>query len=151
MQVAGHALRLSVKAVVDGVCEFDLVLALLLLLPCLLSVTLLLRNPFVLFLQGFELGGFFIARLILKHASHSSDNSGLLGVRSLLLNFSLNTVVVLLGLLLNPGFLLCSLEGKALVVEQVLALKLAATRCKSGHILLGAVESLSCSFHIFFK
>ena len=136
---------------VDSVCEFDLVLALLFLFPCLLSVALLLRDAFVLLLQGFELGGFLIARLILKHASHSSDNSSLLGVRSLLLNFCLNTDIVLLGLLFNPGFLLCSLEGKALVVEEILALKLAAAGRESGHILLGAVESLSCSFHIFFK
>ena len=95
--------------------------------------------------------GFFITRLILEHAPHSSDDSGLFGVSSLLLDFSLNTVVVLLGLLLDPGLLLCGLEGNALVVEEVLTFKLAAAGGKSGHILLGAVESLSCSFHILFK
>ncbi len=117
MQVASHALRLGVEVVVDGVCEFDLILALLFLFPCLFSVTLLLRDAFVLLLQGFELCGFLIARLILKHTPHSSDDSGLFSVSSLLVDLSLNTVVVLLSLLLDPRFLLRSLEGKTLVVK----------------------------------
>ena len=112
---------------INGISELDLVLSLLLHLPCLLSVALLLCDPLVFFLKGLELGCFFITVFILKHASHSSDNSGLFSVSSLLVDLSLDTIVVFLGLLLDPRLLLGSLERESLVIEEIFSFKLAAT------------------------
>ena len=111
---------------VYGITELDLILLLLVNFPCLLSIALLLGDPLVFLLKSLELGCLFLTVFILKHASHSSNNSGLFCVGSLLIDLGLDAVVVLLSLLLDPCLLLGGLKGKSLVIKEIFAFELTA-------------------------
>ena len=151
LQVACHAERFSSKTMIYGGCELFLVVVLLILAPRFFSVSFLLGDALVFRLKRLQLSCLFVAWFVLKHSSHSSYDSGLLGIRLLLVFLCLITVVEFLLLLHNPSLLLRSLECEAVVIKQVLTLELEAAGRVGRHILLWAVKSLSRSFHFLVK
>ena len=105
-------------------CEFLLILSLLLSAPGLLSVPLLLSYPLVFRLKRLQHRSLFLSSLILQHASHSSNDSSLLGVGFFFVLLRLNAFLVFSGLLLDPRLLLSSLERDTFVVEEIFAFEL---------------------------
>ena len=85
VEVASHALRLDLEAVINGCCKFEGILVRLVLAPCFLSVALLLCESLVLLLKSFELCLLTGSVLVLQHASHSCNGGGLLSIVSILL------------------------------------------------------------------
>ena len=147
-EVTSHALRFGTETVINGCSQFEVVLAGLILFPCILAVSLLLSEALVFLLHGLELSILTSGVLILEHASHASDGGGLLSVVGFLISARLIVLLVLLSLLLSPCLLLGSLVGNAILVKEVLTFELGAARSESGHILFRTIESLTGSFHI---
>ena len=112
---------------VDGGGQFKLILCCLVVLPCSLSVSLLLSKSLVLSLEFLELLVLAGSILVLEHSSHASDGGSLLSVISFLLLKTSISVSKLLLLFVAPVLLLFSLVLNALVVEEILTLELGAS------------------------
>jgi len=151
-QLAGRGAEvLSHDVAVVGGVEFVLVHPLLGLAPVRLAVPFGLSHALVLVRHCLHHRVLLQRRLVLQHAAHPGDRISLLRVRLLfrLVQGILSLVLALL--LLAPVLLVLGLSSDTLVVEEVLAFKLAAPTGKLGRLLFGPIEALSGSFHFCIK
>ena len=126
LKVSSHAHLLLNEPVINSRCKFLAVLSLLVPAPGLLPVSLLLGDALIFRLERLQHRILFLSRLVLQHASHSSNDCSLLGVGFFFILLRLDAVRVLLRLLFNPCLLLSSLKCDTLLVKEIFTFELQA-------------------------
>ena len=124
LKVARHAHLLLGQPVIDSCSKLLLVLGLLVPAPRLFPISLLLSDALIFRLERLQHRILLLSCLVLKHASHSSNDCSLLGVSFFFVFLRLNAVQVLMRLLFNPCLLLGSLKCDTLLVKQIFTFKL---------------------------